>query len=41
MEIKNPFILGHKIERPYFCDRENEELSLVSAVTNGRNVVMI
>lgn len=41
MEVKNPFILGHKIERPYFCDRENEELSLVSAVTNGRNVVMI
>lgn len=39
--VKNPFILGHKIERPYFCDREDEERALVSAVTNGRNVVMI
>lgn len=39
--IKNPFVLGHKIERPYFCDREDEERSLVSAVINGRNVVMI
>lgn len=39
--VKNPFVLGHKIERPYFCDREEEERALVSAVTNGRNVVMI
>lgn len=39
--LRNPFVLGHKIERPYFCDREEEERALVSAVTNGRNVVMI
>lgn len=39
--VKNPFVLGHKIERPYFCDREEEERSLVSAITNGRNVVLI
>lgn len=38
---RNPFILGHRISRPYFCDRENEERRLVSAVINGRNVVLI
>lgn len=38
---RNPFILGHRIQRPYFCDRENEQKNLTSAVTNGRNVVMI
>lgn len=38
---RNPFILGHKILRPYFCDRVEEEKRLLSAVTNGRNVVMI
>lgn len=37
----NPFILGHKIRRPYFCDRINEQIALESAVSNGRNVVMI
>lgn len=38
---RNPFILGHRIERPYFCDRINEQEILTSAVTNGRNVVLI
>lgn len=38
---RNPFILGHRISRPYFCDRVSEQESLTSAVTNGRNVVMI
>lgn len=37
----NPFILGHRIRRPYFCDRIEEEKRLISAVMNGRNVVMI
>lgn len=41
MQVKNPFILSHKIVRPYFCDREDEEHTLVSAVTNGRNVVLM
>ena len=41
MQVKNPFILSHKIARPYFCDREDEEHTLVSAVTNGRNVVLM
>lgn len=38
---RNPFILGHKIERPYFCDREEEQKTLTSALLNGRNMVMI
>lgn len=38
---RNPFILGHRIERPYFCDRVDEQKALVSAVVNGRNVVLI
>lgn len=38
---RNPFILGHRIERPYFCDRETEQTQLSSAVLNGRNVVLI
>lgn len=38
---RNPFILGHKIQRPYFCDRAEEQKTLTSALLNGRNVVMI
>lgn len=38
---RNPFILGHKISRPYFCDREAEQRKLVDSVINGRNVVLI
>lgn len=38
---RNPFILGHRIPRPYFCDRATEQETLISAVTNGRNVVLI
>lgn len=38
---RNPFILGHRIERPYFCDRITEQENLTSALTNGRNVVLI
>lgn len=37
----NPFILGHRISHPYFCDREQEEKDLISNVVNGRNVVLI
>ncbi|MDE6286538.1 MAG: ATP-binding protein [Muribaculaceae bacterium] len=40
-EPRNPFILGHKISRPYFCDRYTEQKKLTSAILNGRNVVMI
>lgn len=38
---RNPFILGHKLQRPYFCDRFEEQKLLTSAVVNGRNVVLI
>lgn len=38
---RNPFILGHRIDRPYFCDREEEQKDLTAAVANGRNVVLI
>lgn len=38
---RNPFILGHRIERPYFCDREIEQKQLTSALLNNRNVVLI
>lgn len=38
---KNPFILGHRISRPFFCNRETEQKELTSAVTNGRNTLLI
>lgn len=38
---RNPFILGHRIRRPYFCDRITEQKNLTTAVSNGRNVVLI
>lgn len=41
MEPRNPFILGHRISRPYFCDRVEEEKQLIANVTNERNVVLI
>lgn len=38
---RNPFILGHRIKRPYFCDRIAEQEHLTKAVINGRNVVLL
>lgn len=38
---RNPFILGHRISRPFFCDREDEQKKLTDAVKNGRNIVLI
>lgn len=38
---KNPFILGHRIRRPYFCDRIEEQKQLLSSIVNGRNTVLI
>lgn len=38
---RNPFILGHRINRPYFCDRVSEQEQLTKAVINGRNVVLL
>ncbi|MDE6522108.1 MAG: ATP-binding protein [Muribaculaceae bacterium] len=41
IEPRNPFILGHRISRPYFCDRIEEEKTLIASIRNERNVVMI
>ena len=38
---RNPFILGHRINRPYFCDRVTEQEQLTKAVINGRNEVLL
>lgn len=38
---RNPFILGHRINRPYFCDRVAEQEQLTKAVINDRNVVLL
>lgn len=40
-EPRNPFILGHRISRPYFCDRIDEEKKLIDSIRNERNVVLI
>lgn len=40
-EPRNPFILGHRIERPYFCDRYEDQKRLTSSILNGRNVVLM
>ena len=40
-EPRNPFILGHRISRPYFCDRTDEENNLITSIRNGRNTVLI
>lgn len=41
IEPRNPFILGHRISRPYFCDRIEEEKTLIASIRNERNVVLI
>lgn len=38
---RNPFILGHRISRPYFCDRIDEERKLLTSILNGRNTVLM
>ncbi|MDE6552554.1 MAG: ATP-binding protein [Muribaculaceae bacterium] len=40
-EPRNPFILGHRISRPYFCDRTDEERILLNSIMNGRNTVLM
>lgn len=37
----NPFLLTGYISPEYFCDREAETSSLISALRNGRNVTLI
>lgn len=38
---RNPFILGHRISRPYFCDRIEEEKTLLTSILNGRDTVLM
>lgn len=40
-EVMNPFIVAGKILPAYFCDREQESVRLIKAVTNGNNMVII
>lgn len=37
----NPFVLGKNIPDELFCDREQETLSLIKQIVNGRNVAII
>lgn len=39
-KIENPFILTDYVSPLYFCDREEETKSLMSALKNGRNVTL-
>ena len=41
MSISNPFLLQGYTSPKYFCDREKETKSLISAIENGRNVTLI
>lgn len=40
-KIKNPFITNGYVSSEYFCDRENETLSLTEAMRNRRHVVVV
>lgn len=40
-EIKNPFLVYGYVSPEYFCDREEETRTLVSALRNGRNITLI
>lgn len=38
--VENPFLLTDYISPEYFCDREQETASLLSALKNGRNITL-
>lgn len=38
--VENPFLLTGYISPAYFCDREEETKSLISALRNGRNITL-
>lgn len=40
-ELSNPFLVYGYVSPEYFCDREEETRSLISALRNGRNVTLI
>lgn len=37
----NPFFVGGKIPKQYFCDREKESARLIREVINGNNLVLV
>lgn len=37
----NPFFVGGKIPKQYFCDREKESTRLIREVINGNNLVLV
>ena len=39
-KVINPFIVSGKIDRAYFCDRQQESAELEKALTNELNVVL-
>jgi AAA+ ATPase superfamily predicted ATPase len=39
-EIKNPFITKGYISKEYFCDREEETADILSAINNGRDLIL-
>lgn len=41
MKIRNPFIINSYVSADYFCDRVDETAALTSALTNGRNMVIV
>ena len=39
-ELSNPFLLHGYVEPVYFCDRKQETKDMISALKNGRNIVI-
>lgn len=40
-KITNPFLINKYVSPDYFCDREKETDTLISALKNGRNITLI
>lgn len=41
MKINNPFVTYGYVSPDYFCDREKETASIISAMRNGRNITLM
>lgn len=41
MKINNPFIVYGYVSPEYFCDRQEETESMISALRNGRNITLM
>jgi AAA+ ATPase superfamily predicted ATPase len=40
-EALNPFLINGYLSPEYFCDREKESASIISALKNGRNLTLM